>query len=215
MYISCYEEVYQNPELKTRWQASIKRSRAFSKIALIEFERRNIRLDVLLRIMELEWARRVINELGAKQTVRTRRNGLIVLGGLGFLTFVLDFLLIWPFNDPNYAIFFWVWLSLIAVGHLEGAQLAREYVSADRAIDAAILEFERVSGARFPSYDLELLNVDGARLMYSNFVNEEDWTYEIDDPDGLRKRRAELVVDVMEHLVERIEMLDNEKLINL
>jgi hypothetical protein len=179
------EQVGQNPQLETRWVAAVKRTRTFSKIASIEFVRRSIRLDVLLGILELEYARREANDIGAKGVVRTRRNGLIVLAGLFFLSLALDFLLIWPADDTNY------WL-------LSGiASFERERDAAHRAIQAAILEFELVSGARFPYYDLELLDED---LM----------VYEPDNEHELEKRRAELAVNVKESLVERIEVLDNE-----
>ena len=154
-------------------------------------------LDVLLGILELEYARREANDIGAKGVVRTRRNGLIVLAGLFFLSLALDFLLIWPADDTNYWLLSGIAFFLLVGGNLERASFERERDAAHRAIQAAILEFELVSGARFLYYDLELLDED---LM----------VYEPDNEHELEKRRAELAVNVKESLVERIEVLDNE-----
>jgi hypothetical protein len=197
MRIQWTEQAGQNPELETRWVVAINRTRAFSKIASFEYVRRCIRLDVLLGILEQEYARREANDIGAKGVVRTRRNGLIVLACLFFLSLALDYLLIWTADDTNYWLLSGIVFFLLVGGNLEGASFERERVSADRAIDAAILEFELVSGGRFSYFDLELLDED---LM----------VYEPDNEHELEKRRAELAVNVKESLVERIEVLDNE-----
>ena len=87
---------------------------------------------------------------------------------------------------------------IIVGGNFEIAPYTRERDAAHRAIRAAILEFELVSGVRIPHYDLELL--DEGR----GFVK-------LENEDGLDGRSAELIVNVMESLVERIEMLDDKE----
>jgi hypothetical protein len=205
MYISCYDEVYQNPELKTRWQASIKRTRTFSKIASFEYVRRISRLNVLLLILELENGRKEANDFGVKQASMAQMLSVIALVGIVLVSFALDFLLIWPNDVMNTWGYLGPFFVVFVASILIKAWFARERGSALRAIQAAILEFEEVSGARFPYYDLELL--DEAEW-FSESVNRHK-------RDELKKRRAELAVNVKEGLVERIEVLDNEEPINL
>ena len=205
MYISCYDEVYQNPELKTRWQASIKRTRPFSKIASFEYVRRISRLNVLLLILELENGRKEANDFGVKQASMAQMLSVIALVGIVLVSFALDFLLIWPNDVMNTWGYLGPFFVVFVASILIKAWFARERGSALREIQAAILEFEEVSGARFPYYDLELL--DEAEW-FSESVNRHK-------RDELKKRRAELAVNVKEGLVERIEVLDNEEPINL
>lgn len=200
MRIEWNYSVDDNHELSTRWRAAVKRTHAFSKIARIEYVRRTIRLDVLLGILELEHARRETSDIGVKQAVRSQNTGIIVFAGIILLSFALDFLLIWPNDGTNY----WVWGGLLfftlVAGNLDRAAFERERLSANRAISAAILEFELVSGARFPYHDLELLD----ELMTREIARKNNM-------DELDKRRAALAVNVKESLVERIEVLDDKE----
>lgn len=198
MRIEWSQQVGHNSELSERWRAVVKRTHAFSKIAGIEFTRRRIRLDVLLGILELEYAQREANRISAERVTRTQKRSLILLAGFFILIFALDFLLIWPRGDNGFYILAGVFFFILVGGNLEAASFHRERAAAHRAILTAILEFERVSGARFPHYDLELLD-------------EDRMVYKPDNEDELGQRRAELTVNVMERLVERIEMLDMEK----
>jgi hypothetical protein len=198
MRIQWTEQVGQNPELETRWVAAIERTRAFSKIASFEYGRRCIRLDVLLLILELENGREEANDFGAKQASMAQMISVIAFLGMILVSFALDFLLIWPNDVMNTWGYFGPLIGAFVASILIKAWFARERGSALRAIQAAILEFEEVSGARFPYYDLELLCED---VWFSESVNRHE-------RDELGKRRAELAVNVMERLVERIEVLD-------
>jgi hypothetical protein len=125
---------------------------------------------------------------------------VIALVGIVLVSFALDFLLIWPNDVMNTWGYLGPFFVMFVASILIKAWFARERGSALRAIQAAILEFEEVSGARFPYYDLELLYEEG---WFSESVNRHE-------RDELGKRRAELAVNVKESLVERIEVLDNE-----
>jgi hypothetical protein len=200
MRIQWTEQVEHNSELKIRWVAAIERTRAFSKIALFEYVRRISRLNVLLLILELENGREEANDFGAKQASMARMLSVIALVGIVLVSFALDFLLIWPNDVMNTWGYLGPFFVMFVASILIKAWFARERGSALRAIQAAILEFEEVSGARFSYYDLELLYEEG---WFSESVNRHE-------RDELGKRRAELAVNVKESLVERIEVLDNE-----
>lgn len=195
------EDVEDNPDLDTRWRDAIKRKRAFSKMGLMEFTRRSIRVNVLLGIIEQQYLRRETSIIEIKQVGGSIRRTLISIAAVICVLLVLDFLLIWPIDEITFTVLAAFLIFILVFGNLERAPLERERASACRALAIAILELEEISGERFQSYDFELL--DEHMNLYMREVARKYKFEEID------KRRAEFSVNMMASLVGRVEILDD------
>lgn len=194
--------VQNTPELNARWVSAIAKSRMLSKLAKFDLARRLERLNVLCDEVGRDYTLEVAKQQEAGRLQR-RVNWWVAFFVLGaIILWSLDFVSIWSATDETDWILPIIFFSVVFILLFTKQKSEEMAAAAGKRIATALVEFEQLSGVRLPYYDLELLDEDWRP--HTKWAEIEAAT------DLADKRRAELIVEVYEKLVQKVQVSDME-----